>query len=954
MHSSHYCLIDAFPDEIVSQGEAALRIYLSSCNGGTAVTVFLRVDVVGRDGAGKTSLTKSLTLQEFDPDEVSTRGVVFDPKCQIIVKETCDWTTPLTSEHYRDMYDKNVTAIVADKLDTPEVKDHYFRAKEAERLRRKKQGQKRSHVLERSGSAKKIATTKDSPLADQIDSSSVDVKNIAEPNPTLFPEGKHNVQQHNDDLLNSTVSLLSSSTAAIKPPSTVEAHQLAVSIMSRNEVEETADTESVFKSDAKETGEESTVMLPEGSKCAKTTEGTTTNTELLTSDQQPNQSTMGNRKRKTEVKLLQLNKRGKMTEASTANVEPSEQYVQQANQSTKDKGKRRRETQDTSQLSVKSDNTLSSSRETQADTIKELPGNVKKRVTQFLRNKESLEKAQKEKLLTVLDYAGQHVFYATHHMCLSKTGFYYVVFDASQPLDGKTPSLFRVSKGETVHIPLFDNETNFDRLLEWMSAIHIMEPDHSLRIMLFDEAGIASPAMFLVGTHADKLKEQPGLLERQEELLKQKLEGTVLAKHIIWASKDRMCFYVDNTITDPQEGIVDPQVRLLRQMTEEVALKVAQHHQLPVTWLKFEQEVCDLKILNKTRKTASVEYFHLAKEAAGIKTKEELEVLLHYLSNRAVVLYHPKALKHGEEEVVLDVEWLISQLEKVVTIHTDVPPKFKNDVTRTVQRGIMTASLITHLLSESGSQRLIISLMNHFDLLCQYAGFERQELHKADDSQDFLCLDGSEEDSSLDDVPTTTENSDYFIPCLLEKASPIESQQIDCTLKTVPLLLSSAPLRIPRPLFYRVLTHLCKRFPRLPVLCSNVGYFHIYPDHRLEFSLNRYSFQFAILSETQMSPRSDVCGCARDYIVCTVEKLKLQGMAGLHLQIGFELTGACASVPGVSDDDDFVSLDAFPDQRRQLYNSKNRQIDIPHELLMWYPQLEQKAGIFLIVPISVR
>ena len=45
----------SFPDEIVSQGEVALQIYLSSCSEGTAVTVFLRVDVVGRDGAGKTS-----------------------------------------------------------------------------------------------------------------------------------------------------------------------------------------------------------------------------------------------------------------------------------------------------------------------------------------------------------------------------------------------------------------------------------------------------------------------------------------------------------------------------------------------------------------------------------------------------------------------------------------------------------------------------------------------------------------------------------------------------------------------------------------------------------------------------------------------------------------------------------------------------------------------------------
>jgi hypothetical protein len=31
--------------------------------------------------------------------------------------------------------------------------------------------------------------------------------------------------------------------------------------------------------------------------------------------------------------------------------------------------------------------------------------------------------------------------------------------------------------------------------------------------------------------------------------------------------------------------------------------------------------------------------------AAGIKTKEEFEVLLRYLSNRTVLLYHPKATK---------------------------------------------------------------------------------------------------------------------------------------------------------------------------------------------------------------------------------------------------------------------------------------------------------------------
>ena len=888
------------------------------------MTVFLRVDVVGRDGAGKTSLTKSLTLQEFDPNELSTRGVVFDPKCQIIVKEACDWTTPLTSKHYKDMYDKNVTAILADKLDTPEVKHQYFRSKVGKRSRRKKRGQKCRHVLKESTSAEEI----DSSMADQTDNF-VDAINSTEQNHTLFAKVGEKFQQHSDELdpavktcdstsiendLEVTMpdfhrnrpSLLVS-IAAAKPQCPLDAHHLAVSesIASVDVGEEEAVGKVAYNSGTKGSEEESTASLPQRSKH-------TVKTEATNSDASP---------------------------AATM-----QQDDQQPSQSTKDK--RKRQIGAALRPSGMSDTTLSRSIQTFTDTTVTLPENVKKGVSKFLRDKKSLEKAQKEMMVTVLDYAGQHVFYATHHLCLSKAGFYYVVFDASQPLDGKTPSVFRVRKGEIVHMPLFDNETNFDRLLEWMSAIHIMEPDHSHCIRLFDDIEIASPAMFLVGTHADKLRYKRGLLKEQDMLMRKKLEGTVLAEHIIWASKDRMCFYVDNTLTNPHNGRVDPQVRLLRQKTEEVARKVAQRHKLPLTWLKFEQEVRDVKILDETKKTVSVkELLHIAKKAAGIKTKEELEVLLHYLSNRAVLLYHPKALKSVKEEVVLDVEWLISQLKKVITIHTDVPPKLKNDITRTVQRGIMTASLIRHLLSESGSARqLIISLMNHFDLLCQYAGFEAHELHKADDNKDFLYLHDSEEDTSLNDIPLT-ENSDYFIPCLLERASPLESQQMDATRKTMPLVLSSAPLRIPRPLFYRVLTHLCKRFRQLPVLYSNVGYFHISPDHRLEFSLNRYSFQFVILSESQSPPRLTVCACARDYIVNTVEMLKQEGMAGLHIQIGFHVTDTCLSVSGVPDNDDFVSLDGFPDRRRQLYNGKNRKVDVPPKLLMWYPQLEQKVGM---------
>ena len=274
-----------------------------------------------------------------------------------------------------------------------------------------------------------------------------------------------------------------------------------------------------------------------------------------------------------------------------------------------------------------------------------------------------------------------------------------------------------------------DNESNYDRVEEWISAIHIMESDDLCQSVLFEEIEIALPAIFLVGTHADELARHRGMVKRQDDFMRKKLEGTVMVKHIVWASKYKMCFYVNNTLTNPDNKVVDPQVVMLRRKTEELAQKLTQHHKLPITWLKFEEEVRELKKQDKTKKTALVEeLLQLAMNTAGVKNRQELEVLLHYLSNRAVLLYRPKALKRGSEEVVLDVEWLISQLEKIITIHTDVPPLFRDDVTRTVEKGIMTSALLNYLLSDSGSaQHLVVSLMYHFGLVCQYSAWMVQK-----------------------------------------------------------------------------------------------------------------------------------------------------------------------------------------------------------------------------------
>ena len=885
----------------MSQGEAAVQIYLKSCNEGSAVTVFLRIDVVGRDGVGKTSLTKSLTLQTFNPSELSTRGVVCYPNCQIIVKESCDWTTPLTRKDYKDIYDKNITAIMAESFDKPKVRDEYLSSKVEQRPMQLKLDSDNARPVRYTETVLLAESSPPQDLAVQrIDSEVAVVDDVTSDG---NPKGINSRSEAQENVLQPrSISTPRISLAGFLP----KAVPLAWSGLT-----------GCLKMQNRDSFEK---RVP----C-----DTPTSVSVTNSSSMPSITTyVGPAKGHSRLNLNNLVEDSQSPLAPQAVGFCSEDglSVSSAQELLEQNSSQPQVTCETGSL-VESSHSPPS-----------IPESTKKRVVKMLRSPESRNKVKNEMIVTILDYAGQNVFYATHQLCLSKEGFYYVVFDASLQLDAITPSVFRVREGEIVHISLPNDETNYDRLEEWVSAIHIMEPSNSRCIILFEKVGIRSPAVFLVGTHADELKDEPGMLERQDEFLRKKLEGTVLAEHIVWASKNKMCFYVDNTVTDRQNGTVDEQVVLLRQKTEEVARQVAQHHQLPITWLKFEEEVREVKEMNKTKKTASVdEILQIAMKAAGIKSEEELLVLLRYLSNRSVLLYHPMALKSKDkEEVVLDVEWLISQLEKVITIQTDVPAMYKNAVIRSSEKGIMTVEFIKYLLQDSGSARcLIMSLMNQFDLLCEYA--ELEDLKQADDQRDYVNLHRAKphiHTKGVDDYQAC------FIPCLLQRPTTLQSLSVPVSFKTPYLLLSSGSLRMPRPLFYRLLTRLCHRFRRLPQLFQNAGYFHVYHNHKLEIVLNRYCLQMSVLTTNETPPLPAVCFLVRDFVVSEVNEAKQLAMSGLELELGFwhKLTiGSSKEVPK-----EFVSLEGYPAKRKDVHViSIDMDISLPPEVKVWFPYIDE-------------
>ena len=907
-----------------------MRIYDAACNEENAVTVFLRVDVVGRDGAGKTSLTKSITLMKFDQYEPSTRGVI--PMSRIIMKEARNWTVPVTSEHYRDLYEKNITAVMAEAFNKPEEKDKFLTLARDKKTSTRKRNSKTSVK----SSSKLMATA--SPTDGQRDEQSDDMSmnggdNLLEQPVAMRLEEVSNERQLSESLeLNDESAHVSGDVTGedreTRERSTemccssgsvrdnVEAQVESVAGVSSETVVVAIDTDSSEKSEAKKRGN---VQRRRRKKKAS---------KMKTSDKRPSrQSRQTVTSRKKRKRTYQLSSQfSSDVQSSTATDGLLEDTQQHQTQSKRGKKSKLKESRGQSQCSGSAAASVNS--ESKTDESKDIPEGIKRRVTDYLRNSESLRKAKDEIMVTILDYAGQHVFYTTHQLFLSRAAFYYVVFDASQPLGSQTASVFRKLDGKVEYMGDIADATNYERVEEWISAIHIMEAEPSY-FMIFENVGIRSPGIFLVGTHADLLREEEGMLEKQDEFMKKKLQDTELSEHIIWASKDRMCFYVDNSMTDADSGAVDPQVQLLCGKTEEVARQVAKHSKLPITWLRFKEELHQLKENETTRKVVSVdELLQLAQRVSGIKTKEEFMVLLQYLSNRAVVLYHPKALKNEEKEVVLDVDWLMSQLEKVVTVHTDVPPMWTRHMKRCAETGIMTQGCLDYLLPDLSCRGIIKSLLKYYDLMCPYFGLDFNSLKVSSDQQDYVNLKFQ-----------SIENEDeaqcqaYFVPCLLQKKSSLLSTEIPYSHKTVALILHSGNIRMPKPLFYRLLTRLARRFCRLPQLFQNVGYFIVYHDHKLEISLGKHSLQMIVYTDHK-NPLPAVCALVKDFVVTSVDEAKQQGMPGLKLQLGY----MWSNPDHIGADSEFVSLKGWNHLPETVYvKSVDKEVRLSETLHAWFP-----------------
>ena len=137
------------------------------------------------------------------------------------------------------------------------------------------------------------------------------------------------------------------------------------------------------------------------------------------------------------------------------------------------------------------------------------------------------------------DFAGQHLYYASHPLFLSSRALYILVHNLSKPLHA--PAKPCVRQG-THNIPLENpnNETNLENLLSWLTTIHSItqvkeEPDIGAQSKL----PYLRPPVLIVGTHADKPFEDITVMKSQIQDI---IFGREYEKHVV-----RPLFSIDNT-----------------------------------------------------------------------------------------------------------------------------------------------------------------------------------------------------------------------------------------------------------------------------------------------------------------------------------------------------------------------------------------------------------------------
>ena len=142
--------------------------------------------------------------------------------------------------------------------------------------------------------------------------------------------------------------------------------------------------------------------------------------------------------------------------------------------------------------------------------------------------------------LELWDFAGQHLYYASHPVFFSPRGVYLLVHNLSKRLDAPAEPCVRQGTHD-IFLENPNGETNMENLLSWLVTVHGSRPIDGECVGNTEKEDLAylRPPVIIVGTHADMPVEDINVITSQ---IQRGISGKEYEKHVI-----RPFFNVDNT-----------------------------------------------------------------------------------------------------------------------------------------------------------------------------------------------------------------------------------------------------------------------------------------------------------------------------------------------------------------------------------------------------------------------
>ncbi|XP_068753968.1 uncharacterized protein [Montipora capricornis] len=339
-----------------------------------------------------------------------------------------------------------------------------------------------------------------------------------------------------------------------------------------------------------------------------------------------------------------------------------------------------------------------------------VPNNVADLVVHYLQDQRLEDEIKtKEVILTLWDFAGQHLYYAAHSVFLSQRAVYVLVYNLNKNLLAEAKSCCRQGINEIL-LDNFNNESNLDNLVSWLVSVHSIRSVAGDAHKYFEnekrKLPYLRPPVIIVGTHADQAFED---VKTTEKHIKDRILGKEYAKHVITT------YFAVNNTAENDEGVEKLRQKIMEVLNNEPYMG----EEVPLRWFYFEKVVQAL-VARPMYHMDLDQLLPVIKQFCHIDDQDETTAMLNFYHDLGIIV------KHGRT-VVLQAQWLIDLFKQLITVppYEEADPLCVNWWKELQDTGILRTALVDYVFADFIEKGLlkqdILEMMELYGLIAKFS-----------------------------------------------------------------------------------------------------------------------------------------------------------------------------------------------------------------------------------------